>query len=104
VGASPWHALQGLRVDAYEIHQGQSVWADPTNTPAATVCDASGHIMGWQQGAVLGVYAHGLFEAAPVMQALFGQHVRSLDAVFDGLADFIDQHFAPGVLMDLLKD
>jgi adenosylcobyric acid synthase len=32
-----------------------------------------------------------------VLQALFGAQVPTLDTVFDGLADFIETHFAPGV-------
>jgi len=31
-----------------------------------------------------------------------GQRVRTLDVVFDGLADFAQTHFAPGVLDGLL--
>jgi adenosylcobyric acid synthase len=50
---------------------------------------------------VLGVYLHGLFEDAGVLHALFGARARSLDDVFDGLADFADRHFAPGVLAGL---
>ena len=52
---------------------------------------------------MLGVYAHGLFEHPAFIQALFGQGLKSLDGVFDGLADFIDQHFEPGVLAGLLS-
>jgi adenosylcobyric acid synthase len=37
-----------------------------------------------------------------VLQALFGATVPTLDAVFDGLADFIDAHFAPGGLSSLI--
>ena len=55
---------------------------------------------------MLGVYVHGLFEDATAVQALFGagraQPVPTLDSVFDGLADFVAQHFAPGVLDELL--
>ena len=46
------------------------------------------------------------FRAAPhnleAEQALLGAEVTSLDAVMDGLADFIDRHFAPGALNGLL--
>jgi adenosylcobyric acid synthase len=34
---------------------------------------------------------------------LFAAPHRSLDDVFDGLADFVDRRFAPGVLMDLAE-
>ena len=62
-----------------------------------------GGAIGWQQGSVLGVYAHGLFEAPGSMRALFGAEPRSLDAVFDGLADFIDTRFEPGSLWRLIE-
>ena len=58
--------------------------------------------IGWQAGRVLGVYAHGLFEQPAVLQALFGQAGRPLNAVFDGLADFIDLHFQPGKIASLI--
>ena len=60
-----------------------------------------GEPIGWQRDNVLGVYAHGMFECPDVMRRLFGASHRSLDDVFDGLADFIDRRFAPGTLMDL---
>jgi adenosylcobyric acid synthase len=46
------------------------------------------------------VYAHGLFESAAVMRALFGAEVATLDASLDGLADLIDRRypFEPSVL------
>ena len=58
---------------------------------------------GWQAGQVLGIYAHGLFEQPAVLKALFGHAGRSLDAVFDGLADFIDLHFQPGKIAGLIS-
>ena len=55
----------------------------------------------------MGVYLHGLFEDANALQALFGAQLQgavpTLDTVFDGLADYIHAHFAPGVLQDLLN-
>jgi adenosylcobyric acid synthase len=65
--------------------------------------------LGWHnaRGNVLGVYLHGLFEDAAAVQALFGagraQPVRTLDSVFDGLADYVASHFAPGVLDALIR-
>ena len=54
----------------------------------------------------MGVYLHGLFEDANVLQALFGAKldgpVPTLETVFDDLADYIAQHFAPQVLERLI--
>jgi adenosylcobyric acid synthase len=36
------------------------------------------------------------------MRALFGVSARTLDAVFDGLADQVDAHFDEGVLQSLI--
>jgi adenosylcobyric acid synthase len=64
--------------------------------------------LAWQNGAgnVLGLYLHGMFEDAAVLQALFGRggafNVPTLDSVFDGLADYIEQHFEPGFLQGLM--
>jgi adenosylcobyric acid synthase len=63
----------------------------------------AGTPIGWQRGCVLGLYAHGLFESADAMRALFGAEVRPLDTVFDGLADFIDARFEPGSLLRLIE-
>ena len=54
--------------------------------------NAEGEPIGWQLHNVMGLYAHGLFEAAPVLVALF-----------DGLADFIGRHFEFGALLRLLE-
>jgi adenosylcobyric acid synthase len=51
---------------------------------------------------VLGLYLHGMFEDPRVLQALFGAATPTLDSVFDGLADYIGQHFEPGVLQSLI--
>jgi adenosylcobyric acid synthase len=60
--------------------------------------------LAWQndQGNVLGVYVHGLFEDARVMRALFGAAAPSLDAVFDGLADVVEARFRAGFLDSLV--
>jgi adenosylcobyric acid synthase len=101
---SPWAALSGVSVAGYEIHHGQTAqhaaMAAAGNLAQAVLPDG----LGWTnpQGNVLGVYLHGMLEDAAVLQALFGGRLQgpvpTLDRVFDGLADYIGQHFAPGVL------
>ncbi len=101
--ALAWAPLSGVHVQGYEIHQGRT--AAPAGQPGPTeiLHNPQGQALGWQQGAVLGLYLHGLFESPAALQALFGIQARPLDAVFDDLADYLDQHFAPGALMNLLK-
>jgi len=96
-----WSALAELSFDGYEIHHGRTL-AATSHAARAVLFDVHGAAVGWQQGSVLGLYVHGLFESPDVMRALFGTNVRSLDGVFDGLADFIDRHFVPGALASLL--
>jgi len=106
--SSPWSALAGVSVSGYEIHHGQTqqhvAMAAAGNVARAVLPDGLGWINA--QGNVLGLYMHGMFEDAAVLQALFGAQlggtVPTLDTVFDGLADFIDTHFEPGVLQGLL--
>jgi len=99
--APPWESLSGLRVPAYEIRNGTTA-PSPAAAVAAVLHDARGSAIGWQAGAVLGVYAHGLFEAPEVMRALFGTLVPTLDASLDGLADRLQEHMDAGALHSLL--
>lgn len=103
-----WSALSGVDVEGYEIRQGRTAPSED-GAPfrladfASVLHNAQGEPIGWQRRNVLGVYAHGLFECPAALQALFGATARSLPQVFDGLADFIDRHFAPGTLAGLLE-
>jgi adenosylcobyric acid synthase len=106
--AGPWAALAGVQVAGYEIHHGQTQ-QHPAMAKSGDVARAVlPNGLAWQNGAgnVLGLYLHGLFEDPAVLQALFGASlagpVPTLDAVFDGLADYIEQHFEPGVLAALI--
>jgi len=99
-----WSALAGVVFDGYEIHHGRTFESPSRGScgSRAVLFDAQREAVGWQQGSVLGLYVHGLFESPAVMRALFGTGVRTLDSVFDGLADFVDRHFVPGSLHSLL--
>ena len=96
-----WGPLGGLEFEAYEIRHGE--------THALAGPDASGALntvlpdnCGWQHGQTLALYVHGLFESPTVMRALFGHRTPTLEDTLDGLADFIDLHFAAGALMSLV--
>lgn len=95
----PWRALAGVGVAGYEIHHGQTA-QHPAMAAKGDVAREAIPGLAWQNAAgnVLGLYLHGLFEDARVLQALFGERGRSLAAVFDGLAELIERHFEPGVL------
>ncbi len=99
-----WSALSGVALQGYEIHHGQTA-----QHPALATAGQLAHAvlpdgLAWrnEDGNVLGCYLHGLFEDAKVLRALYGSQVPTLDSVFDGLADFIDQHFDAGVLPGLI--
>ncbi len=103
----PWAALSGVRVSGYEIHHGQTA-QHPAMAAKGDVAREVLPGLGWQNAAgnVLGLYLHGLFEETAVLQALFGRQgaarVPMLESVFEGLADYIEQHFEPGVLDALI--
>jgi adenosylcobyric acid synthase len=99
--SGPWAALSGVAVSGYEIHNGRT--SRHAGMPTGRVAMPGG--LAWQneQGNVLGVYLHGLFEDEAALHALFGARVPTLESVFDGLADFIDAHFAAGVIPGLIR-
>ncbi|MDE2455775.1 MAG: cobyric acid synthase [Burkholderiales bacterium] len=92
-----WAALDGLAFDAYEIRHGRSALLEAA---AATPVLPDG--AGWQQGSLLALYAHGLFEDSGVMRALFGAEVASLDSRFERLADLVEAHVDTGFLESLV--
>ncbi|MBC7706540.1 MAG: cobyric acid synthase [Rhodoferax sp.] len=100
-----WSKLSDLAVQGYEIHHGQTQQHVAMAAAGDVALPVMANGLAWQNpaGNVLAVYLHGLFEQPAVLQALFGATTPTLDSVFDGLADFIEQHFAPGVLASLIS-
>ena len=96
-----WADLSKVKVAGYEIHHGQTALRVDLADGTRAVMPQN---LAWQNatGNVLGVYLHGLFEDPAVLQALFGAATPTLDSVFDGLADYITQHFEAGVLSSLI--
>ena len=104
----PWAGLSGVTVSGYEIHHGhtqQAGLAQASELAQPAMPDG----LAWQNpaGNVLGLYLHGLFEDPAAMQALFdpggNQALPTLDAVFDGLADYIGRYFEPDFLAGLIQ-
>ncbi len=95
-----WATLADVGFDGYEIRHGRT---EAGSGARVALRNELGEAIGWQQGSVLGVYAHGLFESSAALSALFGVGLRTLDSVFEGLADFIDEHFEPSVLLRLIQ-
>ncbi len=97
--AAPWQALSTTTLPAYEIRCGRTQALDASARPV--LFDAQGAAIGWQRGSVLGLAAHGLFEDAALLRALFGAGARTLDDSLDGLADLIDEHLGATTLRAL---
>ena len=100
----PWAALSGVQVQGYEIHHGQTQGHAGMLAAGAVLHEVMPGLA-WQDGSgqVLGTYLHGLFETPAVLQALFGAQVPTLETVFDGLADFVEQHFKADFLATLAR-
>jgi adenosylcobyric acid synthase len=91
---TPWSSLSGRALSGYEIRHGESLATGPA-TPALP----SGR--GFVDGAVLGISVHGLFENGAIVAALTGRAPeRDLGAVFDGLADAVEEHLDVGRLLE----
>jgi len=102
--SGPWSALSGVHLAGYEIHHGQTQGHSAMLAGGAVLHEVIPGLA-WQNGGgqVMGTYLHGMFESPAVLQALFGAQVPTLETVFDGLADFIEQHFEAGFLRSLLE-
>ena len=103
--AGAWEALSGVAVQGYEIHHGQTAQHPAMAAGGDVATQAIQGGLAWQnaRGNVLGLYLHGMFEDPAVLQALFGAQVPTLDAVLDGLADYVEQHFGADTLLQLLE-
>jgi adenosylcobyric acid synthase len=102
--AGAWGALAGVALSGYEIHHGQTALHPAMVAAGVSAAQVLPDGLGWinQAGNVLGLYIHGLFEDARVLQALFGQNARSLDSVFDGLAANLQAALGDEALQGLL--
>lgn len=80
----PWAGLAGAEVaGAYEIRHGRS-------EPTAPLAEALAEGIGWVEGPLLALSAHGVLESPPVLAALLGEApARSLDEEIDELTDAV---------------
>jgi adenosylcobyric acid synthase len=80
-----WSWLDGLSFDGYEIHHGST-------TVSGSVEGIVGDGLGYVDGNLLGLYAHGLFESDEVLNVFTGIVPPPLDNTFEQLADLIEAH------------
>ena len=87
--------MDGLEVDVYDIRHGET-------TAVGDVAPVAADGRAFQAGAVLGLASHGALADAGVLSALVGARPhRDLEAVFDGLADLVEEHLDVGDLARL---
>jgi adenosylcobyric acid synthase len=85
---APWTALSEQPLTGYQIRHGRT-----QATAAVTVAQALPGGLGFVDGPVLGIYVHGLFESPTLVRALLGATPsRSLEQVFEELADAVEEH------------
>ncbi|MFZ4055288.1 MAG: cobyric acid synthase [Polynucleobacter sp.] len=101
----PWSALSDLEVCGYEIHHGKSSRQEADEVNQAPISAEIITNLAWQnsRGNVLGIYMHGLFEDPVVIKSLFGKEAKTLEVVFNNLADLIGQHIPKETLLSLIK-
>ena len=80
-----WSRLAGLWFDGYEIHHGET-------TVSGSVETIAGDGLGYADGNLLGIYAHGLFESDEVLDAYTAIVPAPLNDTFEQLADLIEAH------------
>jgi adenosylcobyric acid synthase len=81
----PWDVLSGTAFRGYEIRHGETV---ATKDGAEALSGGRGYA----RGSVLGITVHGALEQSEVVEALLGRRSsRPLDAVFEGLADLVEE-------------
>ena len=97
-----WAPLGGVAFEAYEIRHGRTA-ARTDAGDGPPLVPVLAEECGWQCGATLALYVHGIFESAAVLHALFGRDTPTLEDTLNGLADFIDAGFARGALAGLLE-
>ncbi|MNY84819.1 Cobyric acid synthase [compost metagenome] len=90
-----WAALQGVELDVYEIHHGQTQLRSDMEAGQPQRADEPVPGLVWQnaQGHIWGTYWHGMFENAAFVQALWGAQTPSLDDVFERMALGVEQWF-----------
>jgi adenosylcobyric acid synthase len=99
---APWEALSGLQANGYEIRHGSSRVVDDGEGASASgrpdgrtgsVVEALPDGLGFADGAVLGVYPHGLLEDPAIVRALLGATPRqSVEQAIDELTDAVMAH------------
>jgi adenosylcobyric acid synthase len=93
-----WRAWSGHAVEGYEIHHGCSESMPGADARVALRAD-DGSVLGWQQGPVLGVYLHGLFEQPELVAALAGAApAAGHESAFDRIADAFEAACDPALL------
>ena len=97
-----WSFLSKLPVSGYEIHHGETTQICSTGD-AAQLVEIIPEIA-WlnSAGNVMGIYLHGMFENADVMEAAFHDTSGTLDAVFEKLASHFVNNADPGLLDSLV--
>jgi adenosylcobyric acid synthase len=91
----PWSDLAGQTIEGYEIRFGETSFGPP----AVPVLPDG---LGFTCGSVLAVYLHGFAEVPAITYSVTGKRpVRSLEDVFEGLADLVDESVDGVWLADL---